>query len=132
VSIASSLNTKKIMDRGNELMNNNNFITMGVMAGVALLTLLALLPDQDPIEKGPNFQDLIPAPDPNDHEAHMAYCVTPWGQIMSVFFSADQWEMLNQVSKMSGQDIDELICEIAAQRHEIGAGLEFPPEDPPF
>lgn len=100
-------------------MENQALVAIGVMTSVALLALLTLLPIKPPHNQfeGIDFQDLIPEPDPADLQAHMAYCIAPWGQIVGVYFSADQWQMLHQAAKMGGQSIDELITEIAAQRY---------------
>lgn len=87
-------------------------------------------PEEDSSFTPTQIDELIPEPDPSDLQAHLVYCLAPWGKIIPVFFSADQWQMLNQVAEMSGQDMEELICEIAATRYEMTGGEIFPPDDP--
>lgn len=97
------------------------FVALGVAANIYMLSQQNRKTNQLITEEGSveevMEQELIPKPNPENLRAHMVYCVSPWGQIVPVFFTAEQWQMLHQVVEMSGQDIDELICEIAVARY---------------
>ena len=48
----------------------------------------------------------------------MVYIQAPWGEVIEVYFSPDQWEMVHQVSLMANEPVEEVVCQIIASRFE--------------
>jgi hypothetical protein len=55
-----------------------------------------------------------------DYESNRIIFVSfPWGQIVPVPFSGDQWKMVHEIAAESGDEVPDVIEDIVAQRHDI-------------
>lgn len=73
-----------------------------------------------------------PQPDPEALDGLGRDCVVmaPWGQPIIVRFSPEQWEMVLTLVEITGETVEEVVCEIAGERYSSGGKGLIPP--PPW
>jgi len=58
------------------------------------------------------------------------FATMPWGQIIPIPFSEDDWSMVREISESSGDDIGEVLKSIVNERFETIAEMELPSAPP--
>lgn len=76
----------------------------------------ALLPNRTPITES-RFSPIPPVNTENGVEVRL---MSPWGQFLDLYFSADEWAMIYQLSEMSKEPIEKIITDVAIERKKMG------------
>lgn len=50
-------------------------------------------------------------------DAHIVFLQAEWGEVIKVLFMPEEWEMLHQVSEVSGKELDTVIGEVITERY---------------
>ena len=56
--------------------------------------------------------------------------MAPWGSPIIVRFTPEQWEMIQVLVEMTGDSVEEVVCEVAGDRYHAGGDGLIPP--PPW
>lgn len=53
-------------------------------------------------------------------DSYVVKLVSPWGQSIDLVFSQEEWDMMKNLSEMSGETMEEVVIDIALERRKNG------------
>lgn len=71
----------------------------------------------------PSYSDREPIPpllEEPDGMGRDCVVLAPWGESVIVRFSPEQWVMVQTLALMTGDSVEEVICEVAGERYASG------------